>query len=481
MREEEPLREIPLPDDGREKAAASVTGRPGNGALDDSVQIYLRQMSRYPLATRALEVNISERIETATKEMVQILCRFGFTASQHVALAARLLACPPQERYDRVVVDEKISVREAHLRTIRRLSAQVTRLDREADAQFTRWRHAPNTERDRRRAEYDRVQQRLQDCLGKFGFNQRVVEEMALFCEGVHRQIQRGGQSKNGLGCFRDVCRHRQLSGPDREEFLRMDVATYRGDCGRLRTLLGNIHEARRQLVESNLRLVVFIARRHCHGSISYLDLIQEGNLGLMKAAEKFEHRRGFKFSSYAAWWIRQNIRRFLANHSRTIRIPTNILEVVYKLMQAERLLSQESGRDPTAEELGTELGLPVARVRHLHQMIQQPLSLHTPVGDNDGNLGDLIPDPSAQNPLETIGAGQLKTLLEGIVSGLSTRQRMVLELRFGLLDGEPRTLEEVGGELKLTRERVRQIEADALKKLRHPARLQQLEVFAGA
>ena len=477
--------EAPWQDEGRERVLAAGAGRhrEGNGALDDSVQVYLRQMSRYPLASRAMEVSISERIETATKEMVQILHKFGFTAGQHLAIAAKLLAHPPQERYDRVVLDSKIPVREDHLRVIRCLSAQVGRLDREADAKFVLCRRAPKAERERRLADFGRVQQRLQDCLGKFGYNQRVVEEMALFCEGVLREIQRGRRSENGWGSCPDISRHRQLSGPDRsgrcEEFLRMDVAIYRRDCGRLRALLGTIHEGRRQLVESNLRLVVYIARRHCHGGISYLDLIQEGNLGLMKAAEKFEHRRGFKFSSYAAWWIRQNIRRFLANHSRTIRIPTNILEVVYKLMQAERLLSQESGREPTVEELGSELGLPVARVRHLHQMIQQPLSLHTPVGENDGNLGDLIPDPSAQSPSETTGAGQLKALLGNIVSGLSTRQRLVLELRFGLVDGEPRTLEQVGGELKLTRERVRQIEADALKKLRHPARLQQLEVFA--
>ncbi len=461
-------------------ARARFPGEAGErGGMDDAVQIYLRQLGAYSLASRQQEVTISEEIAGASQEIVTVLGQFGFTAGLHLLIAGKLLARPPQERFERVVLDTKVPDRERHLAALKRLVRQARELDAEADRLFAECGRPGTRQHAARRAEYLEANLRLQKVLAKFSFNQHAIEEMARSAELLLQQIQGG----SAAAVPTESCAHRLLDGAKNprhwEQFLRMEVPEFEQACARLRALLDRIHQARKQLIESNLRLVVFIAKRHLYRGISYLDLIQEGNLGLMKAVEKFDHRRGYKFSSYAAWWIRQNIRRFLANHSRTIRIPTSMVEVLHRMLQAERKVGQELGREPTAEDLAEELDLPVTRVKHLQRMIQQPLSLYLPVGENEDDLADFIPDPSIKDPFEIISSNQLKSQVEVIIKTLPGRARTVLELRFGLVDGQPHTLEEIGTHLKITRERVRQIEADALKKLRHPARLRQLEVFS--
>ena len=455
--------------------------------LDDPVRMYLKQMGQVPLLTREQEVEISKRIEDAENEVKRIIYGFGFAGKEHRALAEKLISEPPKERFDRVIVDKKIESREEHLRALRRLVKELRLLDASVDDKYKLLsaKSAKNkAARDRSLKAFRQADQKLQKSFPKFYFKQKVVDEMTVVAENVRDKILvsldgiRHAEKSHSAASQAIVLSERKKIDA-LESFVRMSAVEYCESFKQLQHFAKNAHQAKTEMIEANLRLVISIAKKYTNRGLSFLDLIQEGNMGLMKAVEKFEYRRGYKFSTYATWWIRQAITRSIADQARTIRIPVHMIETINKLMRVQKQLVQQFGREATAEEIADDMQLPVERVRAIMKMAQQPISLQSPVGDSeDTNFGDFIEDKSAENPSDMTSYALLKDKLGDVLTSLSERERKVLELRFGLADGYARTLEEVGKQFKVTRERIRQIEAKALRKMRHPTRLRQLQGF---
>jgi RNA polymerase primary sigma factor len=427
------------------------------GGMEDHLRLYLRQ-TPHRLLSREQEADICRRVEAAEEQIRQHLYRFGCTARTHLQLVRRLLA--GEERLEHAVVTTKLERRERYLEVLAKLAGRFEKALLLCDQYYADYlAHRGHPEAAQFAQVFLQARQKLAALYPKFFFKMSVFEPSAKTAEETCRTMTDAEEGRN------------------LQATIWLNPSEVNVELQEMKRWQRKALEARTEMVECNLRLVVAIAREYQNRGQPFLDLIQEGNIGLMRAVERFEYRRGYKFATCATWWIRQAISRSIANQARTIRIPTHMIDLLAKLIRVQRQMTQESGRDPSAEDLAGELHLPLKRVRALLKMAEEPISLHTPVGEEGGSrLGDFIEDHSVEDPSKQAAVTMLREKINAVLHTLTEREREILEQRFGLIDGRERTLEEIGHHFKVTRERVRQIEAKALRKMRHPERRRQLQ-----
>ncbi len=453
----------------------------------DAVKLYLQDMGNIGLLTREGEIFLAREIERGEKAIVKALSKTRLVLNEVLSLEERIDANPMiiQEMFnvsDEDIAEGKLEEKKnqilAKVRKIQKLSQKLDRIPNSRRKALSRSRVIVEISRSIRDLDFRTSQ------------TERTIEILRRWLQAVNQLEEKKEEIELLLAKNRKKKDGEDLADKFRE--LEEQIGTVKKDVGldspNLRKINRSItagrkisDQGKKGLVGANLRLVISIAKKYSNRGLQFLDLIQEGNMGLMKAVDKFEYRRGFKFSTYATWWIRQAITRAIADQARTIRVPVHMIEMINKLIRISRQLVQEIGREPTSEEIAKKMDMPVSKVRKIIKTAQQPISLETPIGEEeDGHLGDFIEDNVILSPPDAVTHINLREKIEEALKSLTEREAKILNMRFGLGDGHEHTLEEVGRQFKVTRERIRQIEAKALRKLKHPSRSKTLKSFTG-